>query len=144
MALTQFLAYRHKKAQSEIGLKLLYPSQSSKMTDRLDRIEQNLSQLSDRMMAFQEMMTASASANQVQMETIIQAIANATLTVERMGERTAARLQQHDLELDDHDQRIERLERDHAEHAARMAKLEDIQNDMRQILQMMTGRLSGE
>jgi hypothetical protein len=64
--------------------------------------------------------------------------------VQRMGERTDARLQQHDLELDDQDQRIERLERDHTEHADRMAKLESIQHDIRQILQIMTSRLSGE
>lgn len=64
--------------------------------------------------------------------------------VQQMGERAESRFQQHDLELDDHDERIERLERDHAEHADRMAKLEDIQTDIRQILQLMTSRFSGE
>jgi hypothetical protein len=72
------------------------------------------------------------------------ALAATTEIVQRLGERTAARLQQHDLELDDHDERIERIERDHIEHSDRMAKLEDIQTDIRQILQMMTSRLSGE
>jgi DNA-directed RNA polymerase sigma subunit (sigma70/sigma32) len=72
------------------------------------------------------------------------ALAATTEIVQRMGERTDARLLQHDLELDEQDERIERIERDHLEHADRMAKLEDIQTDIRQILQMMTSRFAGE
>jgi TolA-binding protein len=64
--------------------------------------------------------------------------------IEQLALATNRRLQQHDLELDDHDVRTERLERDHIEHSDRMAKLEDIQADMRIMLQMLTRRLSGE
>jgi hypothetical protein len=78
------------------------------------------------------------------LDRIESALAATAEIVQRLGERTDARLVQHDHELDDHDVRIERLERDHSEHADRMAKLEEIQTDIRQILQMMTSRLSGE
>jgi TolA-binding protein len=64
--------------------------------------------------------------------------------IEQLALATNRRLQQHDLELDDHDVRTERLERDHIEHSDRMAKLEDIQADIRIMLQMLTRRLSGE
>jgi hypothetical protein len=79
------------------------------------------------------------------------ALAATTEIVQRMGERTDARLTQHDLELDDQDLRTERLERDHIEHADRMAKLETLlieikeeRKDIRAILQMMAARFAGE
>jgi hypothetical protein len=72
------------------------------------------------------------------------ALAATTEIVQRMGERTDARLMQHDLELDDHDQRVEAIERIMLNHDAKMAKLQDVQKDIRQILQMMTSQLSGE
>jgi septal ring factor EnvC (AmiA/AmiB activator) len=79
------------------------------------------------------------------------ALAATTEIVQRMGERTDARLLQHDNELDDQDQRTERLERDHIEHADRMEKLEALlveikeeRKDIRAILQMMVGRFAGE
>jgi predicted RNase H-like nuclease (RuvC/YqgF family) len=73
-----------------------------------------------------------------------QGIAQTAATVAELATYTRNRTQQHDLELDDHDVRIERLERAHTEHADRMAKLEDIQSDIRSMMQMLTRRLSGE
>jgi phosphomevalonate kinase len=72
------------------------------------------------------------------------ALAATTEIVQRMGERTDARLMQHDLELDDHDQRVESIERIMLNHDAKMAELQDVQKDIRQILQMMTSRFAGE
>jgi hypothetical protein len=64
--------------------------------------------------------------------------------VERIGERTEARSYQHDLELDDHDERVERLEQNHLEHATRLSKLEDIQADMKVMLEILVRRSVGE
>jgi deferrochelatase/peroxidase EfeB len=119
--------------------------------DRLEQVERNLNLISDRLTAFQEVMNASANSNQAQMEVINGALARTTVIVERLGNQTANRLQQHDLELDDHDVRVERLERDHVEHSDRMGKMdilltvmqEDRQTTL-QILQMMATRFSGE
>ena len=72
------------------------------------------------------------------------ALAATTEIVQRMGERADARLMQHDLELDDHDERIEAIERMIVNHDANMAELKDVQKDIRQILQMMTSRFSGQ
>jgi uncharacterized membrane-anchored protein YhcB (DUF1043 family) len=72
------------------------------------------------------------------------ALVATTEIVQRMGERTDARLMQHDLELDDHDERIEAIERIVVNHDANMAELKDVQKDIRQILQMMTSRFAGE
>jgi deferrochelatase/peroxidase EfeB len=119
--------------------------------DRLEQVERNLNLISDRLTAFQEVMNASASSNQAQMEVINGALARTTVIVERLGGQTANRLQQHDLELDDHDVRVERLERDHVEHSDRMGKLDALLTVMQedrqttlQILQMMTARFAGE
>ena len=60
--------------------------------------------------------------------------------VEEIGINTRRRLQQHDLELDDHDEKVERLERDHLEHSTRMAKLEDIQADIKSMLELLVQR----
>jgi hypothetical protein len=67
-----------------------------------------------------------------------------TVLSEQIGERTNARLTQHDRELDDQDERTERLERDHLEHSSRMAKLEDIQTDMKTMLEILVNRSVGE
>jgi uncharacterized membrane-anchored protein YhcB (DUF1043 family) len=72
------------------------------------------------------------------------ALAATTEIVQRMGERTDARLLQHDQELDDQDERIEAIERIIVNHDANMAELKDVQKDIRQILQMMTSRFAGE
>jgi DNA repair ATPase RecN len=72
------------------------------------------------------------------------ALAATTEIVQRMGERTDARLIQHDQELDDQDERIEAIERIIVNHDANMAELKDVQKDIRQILQMMTSRFSGQ
>jgi DNA repair ATPase RecN len=72
------------------------------------------------------------------------ALAATTEIVQRMGERTDARLMQHDQELDDQDERIEAIERIIVNHDANMAELKDVQKDIRQILQMMTSRFSGQ
>jgi DNA repair ATPase RecN len=72
------------------------------------------------------------------------ALAATTEIVQRMGERTDARLMQHDQELDDQDERIEAIERIIVNHDASMAELKDVQKDIRQILQMMTSRFSGQ
>jgi deferrochelatase/peroxidase EfeB len=119
--------------------------------DRLEQVERNLSLISDRLTAFQEVMNATATSNQAQMEVINGALARTTVIVERLGTQTSNRLQQHDLELDDHDVRVERLERDHVEHSDRMGKLDALLTVMQedrqttlQILQMMTARFSGE
>jgi deferrochelatase/peroxidase EfeB len=120
-------------------------------TDRLEQVERNLSLISDRLTAFQEVMNATATSNQAQMEVVNGALARTTVIVERLGTQTASRLQQHDLELDDHDVRVERLERDHVEHSDRMGKLDALLTVMQedrqttlQILQMMTARFAGE
>lgn len=64
--------------------------------------------------------------------------------VEQIGERTNARLTQHDRELDDQDERTERLERDHLEHSSRMAKLEGIQADIKIMLEILVKRSIGD
>jgi DNA repair ATPase RecN len=64
--------------------------------------------------------------------------------VQQMGERAEARLQQHDLELDDHDQRVETIERLLAKHDNEIDDIKEIQRDIKTILQVMTRRFAGE
>jgi DNA repair ATPase RecN len=78
------------------------------------------------------------------LDRIESALAATAEIVQRMGERTDARLAQHDLELDDHDQRVEAIERLMIQHDQKMTELQEVQKDIRQILQMMTSRFSGE
>jgi TolA-binding protein len=82
---------------------------------------------------------------------IQQQIGSMAGAIEQLALATDRRLQQHDLELDDHDVRVERLERDHVEHGDRMDKLDALLTVMQadrqttlQILQMMTARFAGE
>jgi predicted RNase H-like nuclease (RuvC/YqgF family) len=104
------------------------------MTDRnIDQINHNLDQI----------LAVSAETSRISSENT----RNIAALQQSIGELTTYmrnRTQQHDIELDDHDERVERLERDHSEHADRMAKLEDIQADIRGMMQMLTRRLSGE
>jgi archaellum component FlaC len=72
------------------------------------------------------------------------ALAAMTETLQRTAELHDARLRQHDLELDDHDERVEALERIIANHDTNMTELKEVQKDIRQILQMMTRRFAGE
>jgi TolA-binding protein len=102
-----------------------------------DRTPEQLNTAIDRTLEISAENTRNISVVQQQIGSMAGAIEQLALTANR-------RLQQHDLELDDHDVRTERLERDHIEHSDRMAKLEDIQADMRIMLQMLTRRLSGE
>jgi hypothetical protein len=74
------------------------------------------------------------------MARVEEAIAQTLNVVQQMGERTNARLNQHDQELDDQDERTERLEQNHLEHASRMAKLEDIQADITVMLEILLRR----
>jgi hypothetical protein len=78
------------------------------------------------------------------MDNVTLALDRLTGLVEQIGERTNARLTQHDRELDDQDERTERLEQNHLEHAARMAKLEDIQADVKVMLEILLRRSIGD
>jgi DNA repair ATPase RecN len=69
--------------------------------------------------------------------------------VQQMAERAEARLQQHDLELDDHDERVEKIERLLTKYDGEIDGIKDIQRDIRALLQMiasqmMASRLAGE
>jgi predicted RNase H-like nuclease (RuvC/YqgF family) len=115
------------------------------MTDRnIAQINHNL----DQVLAIAAENTRSIAELRVEisqsMTELRQGIAETATTVRELATYSRNRTQQHDLELDDHDERIERLERDHTEHADRMAKLENIQADIRSMMQMLTRRLSGE
>jgi predicted nuclease with TOPRIM domain len=111
------------------------------MTDRTpEQLNHNL----DQMLAIAAENTRSITEMRQGISEMRQGFTEVAATVAELTTYTRNRTQQHDLELDDHDERVERLERDHSEHADRMAKLEDIQTDIRQILQMMTRRFSGE
>jgi hypothetical protein len=78
------------------------------------------------------------------MDNVTLALDRLTGLVEQIGERTNARLTQHDRELDEQDVRTERLEQNHLEHADRMAKLEDIQADVKVMLEILLRRSIGE
>lgn len=104
------------------------------MTDRtLDQINHNLDQV-----------LAIASENTRGIAELRQGFAEVTATVATLNNYTHDRAQQHDLELDDHDERIERLERILVNHNETMTEIKDVQKDIRQILQMMAGRFAGE
>jgi predicted RNase H-like nuclease (RuvC/YqgF family) len=111
------------------------------MTDRnIDQINHNL----DQVLAIAAANTQGITKLRQSITELRQGIAEVAATVGELTTYTRNRTQQHDLELDDHDNRVERLERDHSEHADRMAKLEDIQADIRSMMQMLTRRLSGK
>jgi predicted nucleic acid-binding Zn-ribbon protein len=81
------------------------------------------------------------------LETIDQRLDRITTALDSMlnvQENTRRRVQQHDLELDEQDQRTELLERNHLEHSSRMAKLEEIQADMKTMLEILLRRSIGE
>ena len=104
------------------------------MTDRnIDQINHNLDQV-----------LAICADNTRGIAELRLTIAETNRGIAELSTHTRNRSQQHDLELDDHDERVERLERDHNEHADRMAKLEEIQSDIRASLQIMTRRFTGE
>jgi hypothetical protein len=95
----------------------------------LDRTEQILSNLT------------------ITLDTVVLALAN----IPQIEERNRRRHQQHDLESDDHDERIEAIERliltndeRHQEHERKMVKLQETQDDIRTILQILTARTTGE
>jgi wobble nucleotide-excising tRNase len=73
-----------------------------------------------------------------------QGFAEVTATVAALNTYIQNRTQQHDLELDDHDERVERLEQILLNHDANMAEIKDVQKDIRQILQIMAARFAGE
>jgi hypothetical protein len=71
--------------------------------------------------------------------------------IEQLALATNRRLQQHDLELDDHDVRVEVQERLQSAHGGRMDKIDALLAEMRedrkttqQILQIMMARFPGE
>jgi chromosome segregation ATPase len=109
-----------------------------------DRTPEQINHTLDQVMAI----SAENTRNHADLQNTVIKIADA---VSQLINSTDRRATQHDLELDDHDERVERLERDHLEHADRMAKMEQLlveikeeRNDIREILQMMTRRFSGE
>jgi predicted RNase H-like nuclease (RuvC/YqgF family) len=111
------------------------------MTDRnIDQINHNI----DQILAISAENTRNIAALQQSIIEMREGIAAVGATVTELTTYTRNRHRQHDLELDDHDVRVERLERDHADHADRMAKLEEIQSDIRESLQIMTRRFTGE
>ena len=74
-----------------------------------------------------------------------------TLLVEQIGERTNARLTQHDQELDDQDERTERLEKilldsetRHQAQEAQLAELRESRVDMKSMLDILLRRSIGE
>ena len=109
-----------------------------------DRTPEQTDAMIDRILAISSETTSNISASSERMDRLEAQIGTMAGAVEQLALATNRRLQQHDLELDDHDVRTERLERDHLEHADRMARLEEIQSDIRSMMQMLTRRLSGE
>jgi hypothetical protein len=109
-----------------------------------DRTPEQRDEMIDRLLALSAETARNISASQEQMDRVDAQIGTMAGAVEQLALATNRRLQQHDLELDDHDVRVERMERDHTEHADRMARLEEIQSDIRSMMQMLTRRLSGE
>ncbi len=67
-----------------------------------------------------------------------------TLLVEQIGERTNARLTQHDHELDDQDERTERLENILLAHEGQMTELRESRADMKSMLDILLRRSIGE
>jgi TolA-binding protein len=102
-----------------------------------DRTPEQTDAMIDRTLAISAENTSNISVIQQQIGSMAGAI-------EQLALATNRRLQQHDLELDDHDVRVEQLERDRQDHLARMARLEDIQADLRGMMQLLTRRLTGE
>ena len=76
----------------------------------------------------------------IALDRLIPIVEEIGVNTREIGVNTRRRLQQHDLELDDHDERVERLERDHLEHSTRMAKLEGIQADIKSMLELLVQR----
>jgi hypothetical protein len=118
------------------------------MTNRnIDQINHNL----DQVLAISADNTRNIAQTNQAVATMAQTVAATSVSVTELTTYTRSRTQQHDVELDDHDVRVERLERDHRDHADRMAKMDetlaevkDVQKDIRTILQMMTQRFAGE
>ena len=78
-------------------------------------------------------------------------VAEIGLNTQEIGVNTRRRLQQHDLELDDHDERTEALERlmqsndaRHQEHEKTIGELKEIQTDVKSMLAILMTRFSGE
>jgi hypothetical protein len=109
-----------------------------------DRTPEQQDEMIDRILSISAENTRSIEASKERMDRTDAQIGSIAGAIEQLALATNRRLQQHDLELDDHDVRTERLERDHLEHADRMARLEEIQADIRSMMQMLTRRLSGE
>ncbi len=78
------------------------------------------------------------------MSRIEEAIAQTLNVVQQMGERTNARLTQHDQELDDQDERTERLERIIEGHETKMDELKEIQVDVKSMLAILLRRSIGD
>jgi TolA-binding protein len=111
------------------------------MTDRnIDQINHNL----DQVLAISADNTRNIAQTNQAVAVLAQTVAATSASVAELSTYTRNRTHQHDVELDDHDVRVERLEQEHRDHADRMAKLEDIQADIRGMMQMLAGRLSGE
>ncbi|MEB3293459.1 MAG: hypothetical protein VKJ24_09880 [Synechococcales bacterium] len=74
----------------------------------------------------------------------IDRIVTALESLLNVQDNTRRRVQQHDHELDDHDERVEALERNLSELKQIAARQEETSNDIRAILQLVTRRFSGE
>lgn len=84
------------------------------------------------------------------MDNVTLALGRLTILVEQIGERTSARLTQHDRELDDQDERTERLEKilldNEARHKlqeAQLAELKESRADIKSMLEILLNRSIG-
>ena len=118
------------------------------MSDRnIEQINHNL----DQVLAISAENTRNIANLQTSVDHLQTTVATIAGTVEQLSTSANRRLQQHDRELDDQDERTERLEHDRINHADRMDKLEALlveikeeRKDVLTILQMMTQRFVSE
>ncbi len=106
---------------------------NGQMNNVLDRAEQILAEQS------------------LRMDNVTAALDRLANLAEQIGTSNNRRLQQHDLELDDHNERTERLEKIVLEHDQRhetqeinISELKEIQADVKSMLAILIGRSSGE
>lgn len=83
---------------------------------------------------------------ETRLETIDERLDRLTAIMESMAnveENTRRRVQQHDHELDDHDERMERLERILEGQDAQLAELKESRADMKAMLEILVSRTIG-
>jgi DNA repair ATPase RecN len=81
------------------------------------------------------------------LEAIDERLDRITLTLESMmnvEQNTRRRVQQHDLELDDQDERTERLEKILLAHEGQMAELKESRADIKSMLDILLRRSIGD